>query len=223
MNQRVSIETLIAYVDGELDGDATSRVEAFVNQSPAARDTVRDLREGAGLVRAAYNDALRRPVPEALRRTIDGAFGRRPMHGATTAPATAPAGRPGRLAMAVAACLAIAVVGAGGSYVMSGMMVEREMARLEAFRRADLRMIETVVNDVLEKRLSGVTVDWQSAESGSHGSVTPVRTFKSVAGTWCREYLRTTITSTQREQRRAIACREPDGTWRTHMEMLGES
>ena len=180
MNERSSIETLMAYVDGELDGDATSRIEAFLNESPAARDTVRDLREGAGLVRAAYNDALRRPVPEALRRTIDGASGQPPMHGTTTAPWMAPTGRTGRLAMAVAACLAIVVVGAGGSYVMSGLMVEREMARLEAFRRADQTMIETVVNKVLEKRPSGVTVDWQSAESGSHGSVTPVRTFKRI-------------------------------------------
>ncbi len=223
MNDGMAIETLIAYVDGELDGDATSRVEAFLNESPAARDAVRDLREGAGLVRTAYNEALERPVPEALRQAIDDAFEAQVQHPAAPAAGAGRLAAPGQIAMAVAACVAFLIVGAGGAYVASSLLVDREIARLETARAADKQMIETVVNEALEKQLSGVTVAWRSAESGSHGSVTPVRTFKNVGGQWCREYLWTTIVGTQTERRRAIACREPDGIWQKRVEMLSDS
>ena len=214
MTNGISLETLIAYVDGELDGHAASRVEALLAESPEARHTVRDFAEGAALVRAAHNEALRRPVPETLWHAIDTASGNRVARAAAIAPV--------RLAIALAACLAI-VVGAGGSYLVSRLMTGDDIAQLEEIRLADRKLIETVVNDVLEKRLSGATVDWRSADSGRHGSVTLIRTFRSTGGNWCREYLRTTIAGTWKDLRRAIACREPDGNWRTRLEALGES
>ena len=223
MRAEIAVETLMAYVDGDLNAEATSEVEAHLERSPAASETVRSLREGAGLVRTAYNEALERPVPEALRQAIDDAFEARAQHPAAPAPMAGRLAAPGQIAMAVAACLAFLIVGAGGAYVASSLLVDREIARLETARAADKQMIETVVNEALEKQLSGVTVAWRSAESGSHGSVTPVRTFKNVGGQWCREYLWTTIVGAQTERRRAIACRETDGIWQKRVEMLSDS
>ncbi|MFQ5954806.1 MAG: RT0821/Lpp0805 family surface protein [Kiloniellales bacterium] len=223
MKSEIALETLMAYVDGELDAEATARVEAYLRGSPEGRETVRDLREGTSLVHTAYNEALERPVPEALGRAINDAFADRAARPAAPAAGAPRMPAPGRVAMVVGACLAFLVVGAGGAYLASSLLVDREIARLEAARTADRRMVEAVVNEVLEKQLSGVTVAWQSAESGSHGSVTPVRTFKSVGGQWCREYLWTTIAGARKERRRAIACREPDGIWQKRVEMLSDS
>ena len=223
MRAEIAVETLMAYVDGDLNAEATSEVEAYLTRSPAASETVRSLREGTALVRTAYNEALERPVPEALRQAIDDAFEAQVQHPAAPAAGAGRLAAPGQIAMAVAACVAFLVVGAGGAYLASSLLVDREIARLETARAADKQMIETVVNEALEKQLSGVTVAWRSAESGSHGSVTPVRTFKNVGGRWCREYLWTTIVGTQTERRRAIACREPDGIWQKRVEMLSDS
>ncbi len=223
MRAEIAVETLMAYVDGDLDAEATSEVEAHLEHSPAASETVRALREGTALVRTAYNEALERPVPQALRQAIDDAFEAQVQHPAAPAAGAGRLAAPGQIAMAVAACLAFLIVGAGGAYVASSLLVDREIARLEIARAADKQMIETVVNEALEKQLSGVTVAWRSAESGSQGSVTPVRTFKNVGGQWCREYLWTTIFGAQSERRRAIACRETDGIWQKRVEMLSDS
>jgi surface antigen len=223
MRNDVTTETLVAYVDGELDGAAAHRVETVLAMSPEARQVVRDLREGTALLRAAYNEALRAPVPVALLQGIDAAFAQRAEVPALT-PSSPPQRRPVRHAFgfAIAASLALLVFTGVGSYVTSRVMVDREIARLERARITDRRLLEQVVNRALEKQLSGVTVDWRNPESGTHGTVTPVRTFKSAGGQWCREYARITVTDQRRELRRAIACREPDGNWRTRLEALSE-
>lgn len=59
------------------------------------------------------------------------------------------------------------------------------------------------------------TVDWNNAESGHSGSVTPVRE-GHVQGTnqLCREYKQTiTINSSQSQTALGTACQNQDGTW----------
>jgi anti-sigma factor RsiW len=76
-----SDELLIAYLDGELDEDRSKDIEAWLEHDPVARDRVAALVETAGLVRAAFDETLREPVPERL---IEAARG-----GAAAAPAGA--------------------------------------------------------------------------------------------------------------------------------------
>jgi anti-sigma factor RsiW len=58
--------TLVAYVDGELDAATAREVERALEGSPAARNTVAKLRSSAALVRAAFADAVHEPPPPGL-------------------------------------------------------------------------------------------------------------------------------------------------------------
>jgi anti-sigma factor RsiW len=66
MMQKPSDEVLVAYLDGELDEQQSKDIEAWLEHDPVARDRVAALVEAAGLVRAAFDETLREPVPERL-------------------------------------------------------------------------------------------------------------------------------------------------------------
>jgi anti-sigma factor RsiW len=64
--QKHSDEALVAYLDGELDGEERGHVEAWLDADPAVRDRLLALAESAGLVRNAFADIVNEPVPERL-------------------------------------------------------------------------------------------------------------------------------------------------------------
>ncbi len=64
--QKHSDEALVAYLDGELDGEERDHVEAWLDADPAVRDRLLALTESAGLVRNAFADIVNEPVPERL-------------------------------------------------------------------------------------------------------------------------------------------------------------
>ncbi len=222
MTAAIDPERLGAYVDGEL-GDAAARaIEEAMAASPELRRTVEALREASALARAAFNAPLREPVPERLLATIDAGFAAR----ARGTPATRPprASRWPRYAVAAAASFAVVAIGLGGGYLAADFRIEREIARLEALRETDRAVVARTVNDALEKQLSGTAVEWRNPDSGAHGTVIPVRTYRSESGKWCREYTAVAITRDgARETRRAVACREGDGMWKTRAEFFIDS
>lgn len=69
--------TLVAYVDGELDAASAREVERALEASPVARNTVAKLRSSATLVRAAFADALHEPPPPGLVAMLRAAAPRR--------------------------------------------------------------------------------------------------------------------------------------------------
>lgn len=69
--------TLVAYVDGELDAASAREVEQALENSPVARNTVAKLRASAALVRAAFADALHEPPPPRLVAMLRAASTRR--------------------------------------------------------------------------------------------------------------------------------------------------
>ncbi|MEJ0069967.1 MAG: zf-HC2 domain-containing protein [Pseudomonadota bacterium] len=70
--------TLVAYVDGELDAATAREVEHALESSPAARNTVAKLRASAALVRAAFADAVHEPPPPGLVELLRAAKPRPP-------------------------------------------------------------------------------------------------------------------------------------------------
>lgn len=220
MTARFDDETLVAYVDGELDEAAARRVEAAIGQDPKLAETVRALREGAAALRAAFAGPVHHDVPDRLRETVDVGFAARRRDGGDRTGYHRP------VLAAMAASLAIMAIGIGAAYVFLESQVERRLARLEAAREADRDIIQAAVAMALEKHLSGVPATWQNPQSGSHGQVEPVRTFRSAGGQWCREYVVTAdlrSSARQEEVRRAIACRDDAGQWRTRLELSSES
>jgi anti-sigma factor RsiW len=64
--QKHSDETLVAYLDGELDDAERREVEAWLDADPSVRDRLLALAESAGAVRAAFADIVNEPVPDRL-------------------------------------------------------------------------------------------------------------------------------------------------------------
>jgi len=70
--QKPSDETLIAYLDGELDADSRSEVESWLEADAALRDRVAALAASAEALRAAFEPVLHEPVPERLLAAARG-------------------------------------------------------------------------------------------------------------------------------------------------------
>jgi len=70
--QKPSDETLIAYLDGELDSDARSEVESWLEADAELRDRVAALAASAETLRAAFEPVLHEPVPEYLLAAARG-------------------------------------------------------------------------------------------------------------------------------------------------------
>src|SRR5580698_6571571 len=64
--QKHSDESLVAYLDGELDIDERAHVEAWLDADPAVRDRLLALAESATTLRSAFADFVTEPVPERL-------------------------------------------------------------------------------------------------------------------------------------------------------------
>ncbi|HZT86795.1 MAG TPA: hypothetical protein VFA12_02430 [Stellaceae bacterium] len=122
MQKRID-DTLIAYLDGELDADERRLVEEWLQSDPAAQERMAGLAATASLVRSAYDDVLNEPVPERLIAAARGATA----GGAEIVPFKAKA-KPGIgvarrwLGLPAAAALAGLLVGGGAGYYGGGFL-----------------------------------------------------------------------------------------------------
>ena len=119
---RQTEERLVAYLDGEIEDAERSEIEAWLDRDPAARATLAALARSADLVRQAYDEVLREPIPDRLAAVARG-------EGPATAGArilafaprrrAAPGGAPWhwRAALPIAASLFGFLVGGGAAYV----------------------------------------------------------------------------------------------------------
>jgi anti-sigma factor RsiW len=64
--QRPSDDHLVAYLDGELEAAQRHEVETWLNADPAARQRLAAFTQSAHLVRLAFDDVMREPVPDRL-------------------------------------------------------------------------------------------------------------------------------------------------------------
>ena len=73
--------------------------------------------------------------------------------------------------------------------------------------------LDSAVQGALEKLTSGKAKAWESGDGAYRGSVTPLRTFKTSKGLFCRDY-RVTVTAHGRTgSYDRTACRSAEGAW----------
>ncbi|HEX5321615.1 MAG TPA: hypothetical protein VFW46_20825 [Stellaceae bacterium] len=133
-------ETLIAYLDGELDSPARQDVDAWLAADAAARDRVVALAASASLVRSAFAEILNEEVPERLIAAARDAGAPRDAEIIVlNRPAKTAVSRPirrwGPMAAAAALLFGIVVGGAGGYYgipALTGPAVSPQMASANA-------------------------------------------------------------------------------------------
>lgn len=65
----------------------------------------------------------------------------------------------------------------------------------------------------LETQPTGETTAWHNPDSGHEYQVTPVRTYKTAEGQYCREFTTQVKIGGKMEDAYGTACRMPDGSW----------
>jgi len=71
--KQIDGNTLVAYVDGELDAESAALVESLLAEDAEAREVEGMLRHSASLIHAAHNHVLHEAVPEKLLDVFDEA------------------------------------------------------------------------------------------------------------------------------------------------------
>lgn len=80
--------------------------------------------------------------------------------------------------------------------------------------RADRLAMQQTTNSALETGRINQTSTWRNPDTGHYGTVTPVKTYQTSGGQYCREYQQTVNIGGRTEQAYGTACRQPDGTWK---------
>ena len=219
MNERLNGEDIAAYMDGEMADAEAQEFETILQNDPFARAELERLQEVNSLLKGAFNEILAEPVPLAVARRVHQTV-------AAPGPAIPPSQQSGWGTwglQAIAASLLAVVLSFPAGFYAAELRQESISSEMAAVQAADRQAMAAALSEALEKRLSGVAVDWHNQASGSSGAVTPVRTFRNADGSWCREYLEEATIAGTLDSRRAIACRESDGQWRTRLLALSDS
>jgi surface antigen len=84
----------------------------------------------------------------------------------------------------------------------------------QSLDRADQLMMERNAQYALENTHTNTTTTWRNPDSGNYGAITPVETYQTAGGQYCREYTQTVVVAGEKQQAYGTACRQPDGTWK---------
>src|SRR5919109_5238113 len=130
---------------------------------------------------------------------------------------TGPKATVGGLGGAAAGGLLGAALGGKGTGIAAGVILGGLIGgalgdRLDA---ADREKARVAASQALESVPSGQSVAWRNPDSGNSGVVTPIRTYQTATGQYCREYTQTITVGGERHQSYGTACRQPDGSWKT--------
>ncbi len=125
----------------------------------------------------------------------------------------------GTLVGAGLGALAGSQIGSGGGQLAAvaigtllGAFVGSEVGK--SLDKADQLYAQQAAQQSLETQSSGTTSTWNNPDSGHSGTFTPVRTYETEAGAYCREFQQTVTIGGNTEEAYGIACRQPDGSWK---------
>jgi RNA polymerase sigma factor (sigma-70 family) len=117
----------------------------------------------------------------------------------------------------IAASVVTALIVGGGAVLLAEHRAEDAAARMVAAFAADRQLSAAAFTQALDRQVSGQSVSWHNPDTGSGGSVTPLRTFRAADGRYCREYEQRMTAAGGSELRTGIACRDGRG-WRPTVE-----
>ncbi len=103
----------------------------------------------------------------------------------------------------------LVAVGAG---VLLGALLGNEVGK--SLDKADQAYAQRSYNSALEKTATGQTSTWVNPDSGNSGTYTPVKTYQTDRGQYCREFQQTITVGGRTEDAYGTACRQPDGSWK---------
>lgn len=83
----------------------------------------------------------------------------------------------------------------------------------ELMDQQDMEKHNAAQLNALEYNKSGHASTWHNPDTGSSGSITPVRTYYNNSGENCREYRQKVIIGSKTEEAYGKACRRSNGAW----------
>ncbi|MDY0260994.1 RT0821/Lpp0805 family surface protein [Syntrophotalea acetylenica] len=95
---------------------------------------------------------------------------------------------------------------------LAGALLGQEVGK--SLDRADQLAMQQNAQYALEYTPTRQSTSWRNPDSGNYGSITPIETYQTPGGQYCREYLQNVIIGGQQQQAYGTACRQPDGTWK---------
>lgn len=75
------------------------------------------------------------------------------------------------------------------------------------------KQVDRVRYDALEKKISGDPLIWKSDQKQISVTVTPIKTYKTDGGEFCREYKQSVSSAGSVNYSEGIACRDKNGNW----------
>ncbi|MET1416206.1 hypothetical protein ABVF61_28310 [Roseibium sp. HPY-6] len=196
-----------------LDGEASSEERGDLQKEIDGSDG------GAGLMRALAEDnallqsAIPADVPEAsmarFRDIIDQEFEKRDV---------VPLPRSQPFWSSPMVQIAASVVMVACTFLFTAFWMQSRMdnavASLAAHMETERILLAQTVQEALETRVSGEPV-YIGQEGAWTDVLTPIKTYKSKSGHWCREYVRQTTFGGLDLTIQGTACRDENGTWTT--------
>ncbi len=218
----ISDEMLMSYVDGELDGAASARVEAVLVHTADVRARLAAFQVTGRALGQLFDRPMCEPVPQHL---IDAVMRAPPGgSGAVTASATIlrldkplrEQRHPSPRWMLAAACLALLAVAAGSRWIANETLRGFDNSYGVATAADGAHIAGAQLAAVLETTPSG-TVSVQTID-GAHAAVKPVLTFAAFGGRYCRQY---EVTREGADNALAgVGCRDVTGRWQVEGQVV---
>lgn len=221
-----TLETLMAHADGALAPDEAARVETYLQTNPQARAQVEQFRRSGDLAAQAFAADLERPVPEALRRSVQelvaqaraqaarveaGDVGRDRLTARHAAEAVAGRSAPARLLawLGLDSGPRFGFAAAGVTFMAGvvGFVVGSSAPPPQTLLSASpMGVLVSTAEQAELARLLSTTPSGQRRELPTGGQVQLLATFKAAGGSVCREFaLQRAADVTQ-----AVACRNEE-------------
>ncbi|ASP35117.1 hypothetical protein [Labrenzia sp. VG12] len=196
-----------------LDCEGTVEERAVLIEKIEQQDGGRELLEKMSRDNTVLQEAVPAAVPDhsmdRFQALIDREFARREQ----------PVSRPGVSSLnTVFVQMAAALVLIAGTFVFTSFWMQSRMddavSSLAAHMETERILLAQTVQQALETKVSGEPVfigqegDWSEV-------LTPIKTYRSKSGHWCRQYLRETTFGGLDLSIKGTACREENGTWTT--------
>ena len=195
-------EILMAYVDGELDPQRVTEVEALLAEDAEARATVQIFRDSAATLRGAFDDMLREPVPTRLLAAVKAS-----PTGSVSDLRLARRQRPSRFFPATTWAQAAAVALLVGAGYMAAQWTSRVLEP-----SAQVATVDPLLNEALETIASGSVFARQEQEGSIRRDIMPLLTFRDANDRYCREFESTLKVPDDQQVSYGVACRER-GVW----------
>ncbi|WP_434054633.1 MAG: hypothetical protein RDA78_07105 [Roseibium sp.] len=196
-------------LDRELTEAEDAALRDAITQSEGGEDLLRDMAADNALLQSAVSASVPDHSMTRLQNAIDREFDKRDV---------APRSRAQPFWSSPMVQVAASVVLVAGTFMFTAFWMQSRMddavASLAAHMETERVLLAQTVQEALETRVSGEPV--YIGQEGSWTDVlTPIKTYKSKSGHWCREYVRQTTFSGRDLTIQGTACRDENGTWTT--------